>query len=122
MVGLRPSHGCPFAIRALVTGLGENGIVLVEESTLGASQSLINGDWSWPVHGLRHAPEGDTSGWYVWTGDLSDDPGFFAPLHAAHLIDRCPEVRDLLELPPGSRFLIAPGHRDIWTDESLLDV
>src|SRR4051812_25910374 len=25
-----------------------------------------------PVHGLRHSPEGDTSGWYIWRGELSD--------------------------------------------------
>jgi hypothetical protein len=80
------------------------------------------GGVAWPVHGLRHLPTDDTSGWYVWTGDLSDDPDFFVPLHPAHLEELIPEVLVELSAPPGSRFLIAPGHRDVWFDESLLTV
>ncbi len=30
-----------------------------------------------PIHGLRHFPTKDTSGWYIWAGDYSDDPDFF---------------------------------------------
>lgn len=86
---------------------------------LGASRSLIDGSWSWPVHGLRQPPEGETSGWFVWTGELSDAADFFAPWHSSHLVERCPEVAHLLDLPPGSRFLIAPGHEDVWQDPSL---
>lgn len=87
---------------------------------LGASRSLIDDDWEWPVHGLRHPSEAGTSGWYVWTGELSDAPDFFQPWHTSHLVERCPEVRHLLALPPGTRFLVAPGHEDVWTDDSLL--
>jgi hypothetical protein len=47
---------------------------------------------------------------------------YFVPLHASHLVERLPEVAAYLSLPPGSRFLIAPGHEDVWTDESLLDL
>ena len=74
-----------------------------------------------PINGLRHLPKGDTTGWYIWAGDtLSNDPDFFRPLHAAHLAQWCPTVLKYLGLPPGSRFLIAPDHEDVWFDESLL--
>jgi hypothetical protein len=46
-----------------------------------------------PLNGLRHAPEGDTCGWYIWAGEeLSDDSAFFEPLHVEHLPAVCPEV------------------------------
>jgi hypothetical protein len=92
-----------------------------EDSVLGASWSLISGDWDWPVHGLRHPPAAGTSGWYIWTGDLSSADDFFRPWHASHLIQRCPDVARYLYLPPGTRFLIAPGHEDIWHDPSLVE-
>jgi hypothetical protein len=65
-----------------------------------------------PINGLRHPPDGDTSGWYIWAGEaLSDAPDFFVPLHAEHLKDWCPSVIPYLGLPPGWRFLIAPRLR-----------
>lgn len=77
----------------------------------------------WPVNGLRHSPHGDTAGWYLWAGkELSDDPDFFVPLHARHLFEWRPEVLPYLLLPPGWRFLIAPGYEDVWEDASLLQV
>jgi hypothetical protein len=76
-----------------------------------------------PRNGLRHPPEGDTTGWYIWAGDtLSDDADFFEPLHVRHLVERCPELLKFLGLPPGWRFLVASAHEDVWEDESLLDV
>jgi hypothetical protein len=92
------------------------------DGKLGASRSLIAGDWEWPVHGLRHPPEGDTSGWYVWTGELSGASDFFLPWHHSHLIAACPQTQRLLALPPGTRFLIAPGHEGVWDDPELLDM
>lgn len=92
------------------------------DTIVGVSRSLLEPGWEWPVHGLRHPPQAGTSGWYVWTGELPDAANFFVPLHASHLVERVPEVRAYLPLLPGSRFLIAPGYRDSWTDESLLDV
>ena len=89
---------------------------------LGVSRSLLSPGWGWPVHGLRHPPHGGTSGWYVWTGDLPDAADFFVPIHASHLFERVPEVGKYLLLAPGYRFLIAPGHQDVWMDESLLRI
>jgi len=76
-----------------------------------------------PINGLRHPPEGDTTGWFIWAGEqLSDDPGFFEPVHVGHLAELCPKVVPYLALPPGWRFLIAPGNEDVWEDPSLLDM
>ena len=75
-----------------------------------------------PIHGLRQPPEGETSGWYIWRGELTQAEDFFSPLHAVHLPNELPEVVRFLALPPGWRFLLAPGHEDVWFDESLLDI
>lgn len=82
-----------------------------------ASRGLVE----WPVHGLRHPPQGDTSGWYLWTGDLGDRDDFFVPLHPSHLADLIPDVLRELSAPPGTRFLLAPGYRDVWFDPALLN-
>jgi hypothetical protein len=87
----------------------------------GVSASILLGTWVWPLHGLRHPPTPETSGWYVWPGDLTDEVDFFHPWHLAHLIELDPALPRLLEGPPGSRFLIAPGYEDVWYDASLLD-
>jgi hypothetical protein len=75
-----------------------------------------------PVNGLRHVPEGDTCGWYIWCGEeflYADD--FFAPHHAKHVYDDQPELTKLLGLAPGYRFLIAGDYLDVWYDAALLD-
>ena len=90
-------------------------------SKLGASDNLRSG--LLPLNGLRHPPEGDTSGWYLWAGEeLSTATDFFKPLHANHLINLCPDVMKYLALPPGWRFLVAGSHEDIWFDEKLLNL
>ena len=74
------------------------------------------------INGLRHPPEGDTNGWYIWAGEeLSNAHDFFMPLHIEHLEDWCPQVVKYLGLPPGWRFLIARDHEDVWEDKSLLN-
>lgn len=76
-----------------------------------------------PIHGLRHPPEGDTSGWYIWCGeDLTKDEDFFKPLHVKHLESWSPKIQKILGLPPGWRFLIADDYEDVWFDISLLEV
>ena len=89
-------------------------------SKLGVSRSALTRDW--PLHGLRHRPEHGTNGWYVWSGEFSQSPEFFLPLHVEHLAERIPEVVAYLALPPGFRFLIAPGDEDVWEDVSLLSI
>jgi hypothetical protein len=75
-----------------------------------------------PIHGLRHPPAHDTNGWYIWAGEFSTSPDFFAPIHTSHLIERLPQVLQFLGLPPGYRFLIAAEYVDVWFDSALLRV
>lgn len=73
-----------------------------------------------PINGLRHPCEGGSSGWYIYSGE--DFPEVFEPTHVGHVIDLLPEIAAYLELPPGWRFLIAPGYDDVWEDDSLLEI
>jgi hypothetical protein len=77
-----------------------------------------------PLNGLRHFPQGDTTGWYIWAGEnFSEESDFFVPLHVKHLEDWCPEIIKYLGLPPGHRFLITnEGYEDVWEDKTLLNV
>jgi hypothetical protein len=76
-----------------------------------------------PIHGLRHPPVGETSGWYIWAGDEPDQaPDFFVPLHVEHLDEWCPQAVRFLGLPPGWRFLIADDYEDVWEDPTLLEI
>jgi hypothetical protein len=78
---------------------------------------------AWPLNGLRHPVEGAGCGWYLWAGEeFSHDADFFQPVHVEHLKLIRPEVLPYLALPPGWRFLIAPGYEDVWYDEKLLDI
>ncbi|MEK6987616.1 MAG: hypothetical protein AABX97_05910 [Candidatus Thermoplasmatota archaeon] len=87
--------------------------------TVGVAENVRTG--LLPLNGLRHRPEGDTTGWYIWAGDeLSRDPAFFKPLHTEHLKERCPLVLKYLGLPPGWRFLVTENYEDVWYDPSLL--
>jgi hypothetical protein len=74
-----------------------------------------------PINGLRHVPEGETCGWYIWCGDsYSEADDFFNPLHTWHVYQDHPEITRLLGLAPGYRFLLAGDYLDIWYDASLL--
>ena len=88
---------------------------------IGISRSVRDGQI--PLNGLRHELEDGTTGWFIWAGEeLPSDPDFFVPLHVAHLAEWCPEVLPYLALPPGWRFLLAPGYEDVWPDASLLSM
>lgn len=92
-----------------------------EDLKVGISLNIKDG--LWPINGLRHPPQGDATGWYIWAGEmLSTDPNFFSPLHVEHLSQWCPRVQKYLGLPPGWRFLISDGYEDVWFDASLLNV
>jgi hypothetical protein len=90
------------------------------DSKLGIALSTLG---KLPINGLRHPPNANMSGWFIWWGtELSEDPDFFAPLHVAHLEDRIPEVMEFLGLSPGYRFLLAGDQVDVWFDPKLLSV
>ncbi|WP_157949017.1 immunity protein Imm33 domain-containing protein [Neorhizobium huautlense] len=91
-------------------------------SKLGISEGALQGEQ--PLNGLRQPPENGTCGWYIWGGrDFPpEDADFFKPMHVSHLSVSCPAVVPYLGLPPGWRFLIAPGYEDVWFDASLLDI
>ena len=77
-----------------------------------------------PIHGLRHPPTGDTTGWFIWAGELLSEPDFFKRQHVSHLREFCPLVLKFLGLPSGWRFLVAEdgAYEDVWRDASLLEV
>jgi hypothetical protein len=89
------------------------------DSKIGIARNARLGQW--PLNGLRHRPEGNTCGWYVWAGDtLSEDPDFFEPHQVSHVPTLLPTVLPYLGLPPGWRFLLAENHEDVWYDPELL--
>lgn len=76
-----------------------------------------------PIQGLRHPPQGDTTGWYFFVGEeMSKAADFFVPLHVAHLQEWCPLVLPYLLLPPGWAFVLAPEYEDVYFNERLLHV
>ena len=87
---------------------------------VGISENVRDGIY--PINGLRHPMQGDTTGWFIWAGDYSSSPDFFVPLHIEHLKDWCPIVLKYLGLAPGWRFLVAPNHEDVWKDSSLFKI
>ncbi|MBB5649187.1 hypothetical protein [Pedobacter cryoconitis] len=92
-----------------------------EDLKVGISRNVRDGIW--PINGLRHPLEGDTTGWYIWAGEeFSTDPDFFVPLHVKHLNEWCPVVLKYLSLAPGWRFLVTNDYEDVWQDDSLLDI
>lgn len=107
------------AQRTLAARFNTVAIPLNPEAKVGIAKNVLEG--MQPLNALRHAPEGDTSGWYIWSGEeLSDAADFFVPLHVSHLTDWCPQIFPYLGLPPGWRILLAPGYEDVWFDEDLL--
>ena len=85
------------------------------------SETLLNADpIDWPLHAVRLFPAASTTGWVFWTGEPSDDPAKFAPCHVEHLVEKCPELAEHLDRPPGTRLVVAPGYQGIWFDETLL--
>ena len=89
------------------------------DKKIGIAKNVKSG--AMPINGLRHLPDGDMTGWYIWAGEsLSTEPDFFLPLHVSHIADWCPVVNDYLGLAPGWRFLIADDYVDVWFDETLL--
>jgi hypothetical protein len=107
--------------REVCAQLGVESMPPHPHEKVGLARNVVPG--AQPLNGLRHPPEGDTCGWYLWAGEeLSDAPDFFEPVHVVHLARRCPDALPYLALPPGWRFLLAADYSDIWHDETLLNV
>jgi hypothetical protein len=94
------------------------------ELNAGVSENIIRGrffdEGVWPLHGLRHPATVTTSGWYLWAGEWSPAADFFKAVHTVHLDTWAADAVPYLGLPPGWRFLLAPGYEDVWFDESIL--
>ncbi|WP_456236945.1 immunity protein Imm33 domain-containing protein [Cellvibrio polysaccharolyticus] len=75
-----------------------------------------------PLNALRHQADNGTCGWYVWGGELSEEPEFFQPLHVHHLVAHVPMLVPFLALSPGWRVLLAPEQTEVWYDPALLSV
>ena len=90
-------------------------------SMIGVAKNFTSG--LQPLNGLRHPVQGVSNGWYLWAGEeLSQADDFFAPQHVEHLYEDNSPVLEFLALPPGWRFLIAPGQVDVWYDDSLFNI
>lgn len=98
---------------------GANYLDCPENLKLGISLSIK--DSFLPINGMRCKAEGDTTGWYIWTGEYcTEDPSFFKPLHASHIGKWCSKAYLFLGLAPGWIFLIHREYIDFWYDESLI--
>jgi hypothetical protein len=96
-------------------------VEVAPDSKIGIARNARPG--AWPLNGLRHPPEGDTCGWYVWAGEtLSSDPEFFEAVPISQVPDLLALILPYLGLPPGWRFLLAEDHEDAWYDPTLLQV
>ena len=72
-----------------------------------------------PLNGLRHQPEADSSGWYVWGGiEFPSADDAFSPLHVSHMKDYCPSAIKFLGLPTGWRFLTDSDRSGAWEEGS----
>jgi hypothetical protein len=88
------------------------------------SEHIIGGrfykEGIWPLHGERFLPTPTTTGWYIYAGENTGEVDFYKAVHSAHLDTWCTDAVPYLGLPPGWRFLLAPGYEDVWFDEALL--
>ena len=107
--------------RALCERLGLPWVAAPAHAKVGIAHNVRLGIQ--PLHDLRHPPQGDTTGWYIWAGEEpSADPSFFEAMHVVHLGEYCPLALRFLGLPPGWRFLTDGEYEDIWEDPTLLGV
>ena len=101
--------------------LGVEPTPVPPRSKFGVSANLRATD-VWPINALRHKPAAQTSAWYIWRGgEIEHRDDFFQSLHGAHLLSWYPAVIPYLQLPPGWRFQLAPGHEDAWEDVARLE-
>jgi len=76
-----------------------------------------------PLNGLRHNSEQGTTGWFIWSGEYSEDENFFEPICAEHLLQIRPEIINYLGLDVGFRFLIdSNDYEDVWFDKNISEI
>lgn len=76
------------------------------------------------INGLRHPKSNTSSGWFIWSGEYSENENFFSPVCMKHLNKYLDDkVIEYLDLPSGYRFLVAGNnYEDVWFDEKLLNI
>ena len=81
----------------------------------------ISDNWNEnPINGLRHSQQEGTTGWFIWSGEYSENDDFFKPISAEHLLQIRPEIIKYLGLEIGFRFLVDnKGYEDVWKDENI---
>ena len=81
----------------------------------------ISDNWNEnPINGLRHSQQEGTTGWFIWSGEYSENDDFFKPICAEHLLQIRPEIIKYLGLEIGFRFLVDnKGYEDVWKDENI---
>ena len=107
--------------RAVCERFGVEPVTAAAHLKVGISPNVKEGVR--PIKAIRHLIVGDTTGWYIWGGDVdAADQGddFFVPLHVAHLPEWCPEIEPYLALPPGWGVTVERGYEDVWFDPSYL--
>ena len=73
-----------------------------------------------PINGLRHSQDKGTTGWFIWSGEYSENDDFFKPICAEHLLQMRPEIIKYLGLEIGFRFLVDnKDYEDVWKDENI---
>jgi len=91
------------------------------DSIAGIADNIFDGIE--PINGLRHPPEANTCGWYLWAGEnITFSDNFLKPMCLKHLEKVNKNIFNYLALPPGGRFLIAENYEDVWYDKSLLNL
>lgn len=104
--------------RAVCDQFGLAFLACTPEERIGLAPNVT--DATRQLNGLRVAPQGDASGWYIWAGgELDDTPDFYIPLRAQSLQTWAPLVLPYLGLPPGARFLLRDDCVQVWLDHSL---
>src|SRR6187402_2395048 len=113
------SEDIPFFQKNICQKFNSDFIDCPDFLKVGMSRNVMDG--AMPINGLRHFPENNTTGWFIWGGEsFSDSPDFFVPIHVIHLKDICPIIVKYLALEPGFRFLVTGEYEDVWRDTSLL--
>lgn len=72
-----------------------------------------------PIYGVRIHPTADSSGWYFWGGNYSENEDFFQAVYGFHVLRMIPMINKYLALQPGYKLIIDnEGYEDVWYDPS----